>query len=233
MTYKALVTGGTRGIGLAIAKRFLSDGLEVIITGRNNKNPLKGSSFIKVDFENDEKLPEFLDFLDKCNVDILVNNAGINVIDPFVEIKEEDFIKIDKVNLKVPFLISQRVIPHMKKNGWGRIVNITSIFSHITKEHRASYSASKFGLNGMSAAMAVEYASQGILVNSVGPGFIETDMTRNILGEEGMITLQDSIPMKRMGQPSEIAPLVSFLVSEENTYLTGQNIIIDGGYSRV
>ena len=155
------------------------------------------------------------------------------MIDPFVEIKEEDFIKIDKVNLKVPFLISQRVIPHMKKNGWGRIVNITSIFSHITKEHRASYSASKFGLNGMSAAMAVEYASQGILVNSVGPGFIETDMTRNILGEEGMITLQDSIPMKRMGQPSEIAPLVSFLVSEENTYLTGQNIIIDGGYSRV
>jgi len=201
MSRKALVTGGTRGIGLAIVERFIRDGLDVIATGRAKGSDLpKKCSFVKVDFDKD--ISSFLDFLEKENIDILINNAGINKIDRFTEIKEEDFIRIDKINLRIPFLLSQKVLPHMASTGWGRIINITSIFSNITKEFRASYSA-------------------------------ETDMTREILGKKQMNDLSKAIPIRRLGKPFEVAALVSWLSSEENTYLTGQNIIIDGGYSRV
>jgi 3-oxoacyl-[acyl-carrier protein] reductase len=121
----------------------------------------------------------------------------------------------------------------MKRNRWGRIVNISSIFGNISKEFRASYSASKFGLDGMTAALSAEVSEFNILANCIGPGFIDTEMTRNVLGEKGMMELKDRIPMKRLGQPEEIAALVSWLVSDENTYLTAQNIMIDGGFTRV
>ena len=121
----------------------------------------------------------------------------------------------------------------MKTCQWGRIVNITSIFGNISKEYRASYSSSKFGLDGMTAALSAEVSEFGILANSVGPGFIDTDLTRTVLGQEGIKILEKRIPMKRLGQANEIASLVSWLASEDNTYLTGQNLIIDGGFSRV
>jgi 3-oxoacyl-[acyl-carrier protein] reductase len=121
----------------------------------------------------------------------------------------------------------------MKKNSWGRIVNITSIWGEITKEYRAAYSSSKFGLDGMTVALAAEVASMGILANSVAPGFIDTDLTRKILGEKGIQEIQSTIPIKRLGKPSEVAAFVSWLVSDENTYISGQNIMIDGGFSRV
>jgi len=112
-------------------------------------------------------------------------------------------------------------------------VNITSIFGHITKEYRAPYSTSKFGLDGMTAALSAEVAEFGILANCVGPGFIDTELTRTVLGEKGMNELRKRIPIKRLGKPEEVAKLVLWLVSAENTYLTGQNIMIDGGFSRV
>ena len=121
----------------------------------------------------------------------------------------------------------------MKKKGWGRIVNMTSIFGNITKEYRAPYSTSKFGLDGMTAALAAEVAEMGILANSVGPGFIDTELTRNVLGKKGIEELRDRIPIKRLGQANEIASLVSWLVSNENSYMSGQNLMIDGGFSRV
>ena len=121
----------------------------------------------------------------------------------------------------------------MKENCWGRIVNITSIWGNITKEYRASYSSSKFGLDGMTVALASELSEMGILANSVGPGFIDTDLTRTILGEEGIEEVLGQIPIKRLGQVNEIASLVSWLVSNENTYISGQNIMIDGGFTRV
>ena len=138
-----------------------------------------------------------------------------------------------RVNLRTPFQLCQAVIPNMKNNNWGRIVNLTSIFGNITKEYRASYSSSKFGLDGMTAALSAEVSEFGILANSVGPGFIDTDLTRNVLGDKGIAKIQKSIPMKRLGRVDEIASLVSWLVSEENTYISGQNLMIDGGFSRV
>ena len=232
--YKAVVTGATRGIGFAIAERLVKDGYDVIAagTGREPCGPT-GSTYNQVDFLDNSSVLDFVDYLKKKNIDILVNNAGINKIGEFASIDIEDFDRILRVNLRTPFQLSQAVIPYMKKNNWGRIVNLTSIFGNITKEYRAAYSSSKFGLDGMTAALSAEVSEFGILANSVGPGFIDTELTRNVLGESGISELKERIPMKRLGETTEIASLVSWLVSKENTYMTGQNIMIDGGFSRV
>jgi NAD(P)-dependent dehydrogenase (short-subunit alcohol dehydrogenase family) len=232
--YCAVVTGATRGIGRAIAERLLQDGLEVIVTGtrKDAEYPI-GSDYYQVDFSNDTTTKAFVKYLKQKPIDILINNAGINKIDEFESIDIDEFERIQKVNLNAPFLLCQAVIPHMKKNSWGRIVNITSIWGEITKEYRAAYSSSKFGLDGMTVALAAEVASMGILANSVAPGFIDSDLTRKILGEKGIQEIQSTIPIKRLGNSSEVAAFVSWLVSEENTYISGQNIMIDGGFSRV
>ena len=232
--YCAVVTGATRGIGYAIAERLLKDGLEVVVTGTaKESNFPDGAEYYQVDFLNDEEVLGFTTYLKGRNIDILVNNAGINKIGEFANIAIDDFDRILRVNLRTPFQLCQAVIPNMKQNSWGRIVNLTSIFGNITKEYRAPYSSSKFGLDGMTAALAAEVSEFGILANSVGPGFIDTDMTRNVLGEDGIKELQMRIPMKRLGQVNEIANLVSWLVSEDNTYMSGQNLMIDGGFTRV
>ncbi len=233
-SHRAVVTGATRGIGFATAERLLKNGMDVIVTGTSqDANYPEGATYHQVDFLDDKSLVEFIGFLKQQDIDILVNNAGINKIGEFASIDIDDFDQILRVNLRTPFLLCQAVLPYMKKNGWGRIVNLTSIFGNITKEFRAPYSSSKFGLDGMTAALSAEVSEFGILANSVGPGFIDTDLTRKILGHQGMIELKDKIPMKRLGKTDEIASLVSWLVSEENTYMTGQNLMIDGGFSRV
>mgnify|MGYP000085336109 CR=1 FL=1 len=232
--YCALVTGATRGIGFAIAERLLLDGMDVIVTGttKEAEYPI-GADYYPVDFLDDSSVLSFIESLKQKPIDILINNAGINKIDEFQSIEIADFNKIHKVNLKIPFLLCQAVIPYMKKNKWGRIVNITSIWSNVTKEYRASYSSSKFGLDGMTVALAAEVASMGILANSVGPGFIDTELTRKVLGSQGIKDIKNTIPIKRLGTPNEVASFISWLVSNENTYISGQNIMIDGGFSRV
>jgi 3-oxoacyl-[acyl-carrier protein] reductase len=234
MKYRAVVTGATRGIGYAIAERLLKDGLEVIVTGtkKNGKYPA-GSSYYQVDFLDEDSTNKFINFLKKQQINILVNNAGINKISEFSSIDIDDFDRILRINLRAPFQICQAVIPYMEKIKWGRIVNLTSVFGNISKEYRAAYSSSKFGLDGMTVALAAEVSEKGILANSVGPGIIDTDMTRGVLGYSGIAKLKGQIPMKRLGQVSEIASLVSWLVSNENTYMTGQNLMIDGGFTRV
>ena len=234
MKYRAVVTGATRGIGYAIAERLLKDGLEVIVTGtkKNGKYPA-GSSYYQVDFLDEDSTNKFINFLKKQQINILVNNAGINKISEFSSIDINDFDRILRINLRAPFQICQAVIPYMEKIKWGRIVNLTSVFGNISKEYRAAYSSSKFGLDGMTVALAAEVSEKGILANSVGPGVIDTDMTREVLGDSGINKLKGQIPMKRLGQVSEIASLVSWLVSNENTYMTGQNLMIDGGFTRV
>ena len=119
----------------------------------------------------------------------------------------------------------------MKKNKYGRIVNIASIFGVISREKRAAYSSTKSGLIGLTKATAHDLAKDNILVNSISPGFINTELTKNILGEKSMKEISSSIPLKRLGDPDEIAKLVLFLTSDQNTYITGENIIIDGGYT--
>lgn len=231
---KAVVTGSSRGIGFAIASKLLEDGIEVISTGTNSESTApEGTRYRQVNFLDDNSFNDFLNFVKGENIDILINNAGINRINKFSEITTNDFDDIIKVNLRSPFLLCQAVIKNMESNGWGRIVNLTSIFGKISKEQRASYSSSKFGLDGMTIALSAELSKFGILANSVGPGFIQTDMTENILGKSGIKEIEKQIPISRLGTVEEVANLVSWLVSDSNSYLTGQNLIIDGGFSRV
>ena len=233
--HRALVTGGTRGIGAAIASRLYQEGAEVLITGRHplgNHDPR--FTYHAVDLSQSELVEAFGHQISRHGgIDILINNAGINKIEPFEDISLSDFEEIQQVNVTAPFLLIRVLLPGMRKKGWGRIVNITSIFGVISKELRASYSASKFALDGMTAALAAEVASQEILANCVAPGFIETDLTQSILGAQGIKEVSTQIPARRLGRPDEVAALVAWLAGPENTYVTGQTLVIDGGFSRV
>lgn len=229
-----MVTGGTRGIGAAIASRLVAEGAAVTVTGTSSAGGSPdGTDFYPVDFEDIEATERFTHRVGLSEFDILVNNAGINKIAPFVEILPEDFDRIQLVNVRAPFLLCQAVIPHMQKQGWGRIVNVSSIFGKISKEHRASYSTSKFAIDGMTAALAAEVAKYGILANCVAPGFIDTELTRNVLGANGINELTGQVPARRLGKAEEIASLVYWLCSSENSYISGQNLVIDGGFVRV
>ncbi|EQC45821.1 oxidoreductase, short chain dehydrogenase/reductase family protein [Bacteriovorax sp. BSW11_IV] len=234
------VTGGTRGIGAEIVKSFLNAGATVHTNGRNqveinelNEKAADNLFYHCVDFQNNEQFATFLETIKNLNIDILINNAGINKVSLAHEIATEDFDNIQLINVKRPFELVKAVIPHMRENNWGRIVNITSIFGHVTRSKRLSYTTSKFAIKGMTKTLAVDYAADNVLVNSVGPGFIDTELTRTILSQAEIDELVSSVPAKRLGKPEEVANLVLFLGSNMNTFITGQNILIDGGFTCV
>ena len=234
MKKRALVTGASRGIGYEIAKVFSNSGIEVYGT-RTKINGVNDavSQWLTADFGDQSELVKCIEDVEKISPDILVNCAGINVIDPFVKIKPNEFLRIHQENVFAPLMLCKAVIPFMKEKGWGRIVNVSSIWGKVGKECRASYMASKFALDGITLALAAEHSKDGILANCVAPGFIETDLTRSVLGDHGMKAVAKTVPIKRLGQPKEIAEFIFYLGSEANTYITGQNIAIDGGFSRV
>ena len=232
---KAFVTGASRGIGHAIARAFQGEGAYVIgtHTGTNKEVADICQEWVVSDFSDIQSIKDCADYVRSAEPDILVNNAGVNKIAPFVDIKPDDFLSIQQVNVFAPFLLCQAAVPAMKKKKEGRIVNISSIWGKISKEYRASYSTSKFALDGLTLALAAEHSVDGIIANSISPGFIDTELTRRVLGEEGMQNLALSVPARRVGNVEEIARFVLWLSSEENTYISGQNIAIDGGFSRV
>lgn len=232
---KVFVSGASRGIGRAIAQAFRKEGAWVIgtRTGRNTKTDDVCQDWISADFLDLEQIRACAERVRDAEPDVLVNNAGINKIAPFVDITPDDFMSIQQVNVFAPFLLCQAAIPAMVRKGWGRIVNVSSIWGKVSKEYRAAYSTSKFALDGMTLALAAEHTANGIIANCVAPGFIDTELTRQVLGEKGMQALASTVPAHRVGQVDEIARLVLWLASEENTYLAGQNIAIDGGFSRV
>lgn len=232
--HRALITGGTRGIGFAIAARLLAGGAAVTVTGtRPDGTVPPGCTYRAVDFTDRAAMDSFVEQVTQLGFDILVNNAGINKIALFEEIDPDDFDRIQEVNVRAAFRLCQAVLPGMRQKKWGRIINICSVWGKISKEMRGSYSASKFALDGMTAALAAEVATDGILANCVSPGFIDTELTRTVLGETGIEELIARVPIQRLGKPEEIAAFVAWLAGPENTYISGQNIAIDGGFSRV
>lgn len=231
---KVFVTGASRGIGQSVARAFRSEGAWVIgtCTAAGNEND-DCQQWVSADFSDVAQIQRCARALREAAPDVLVNNVGINKIAPFAEIDPADFLAIQQVNVYAPFLLCQAAVPAMKKNCWGRIVNVSSVWGKISKEYRASYSTSKFAIDGMTLALAAEHAADGILANSVAPGIIDTELTRRVLGDAGIAALVAKIPAARLGRATEIARLILWLCSDENSYLTGQNIAIDGGFSRV
>ena len=228
------VSGATRGIGASIAAIFIENGATVYgsatqISTVENRG-LAG--VFPADFANREDIENCAEHIRSIRPDILVNNAGINNPSSFEQIDHEEFLKIQQVNVFAPMALCQAAIPSMVHSGWGRIVNISSAWSKKGKEQRAPYSASKFAIDGLTLSLAIEYAKSGILANCVAPGFVDTEMTRRILGDVGIEKILQNVPIGRLAQPEEIAQVVLWLASPQNTYITGQNICVDGGFTR-
>lgn len=217
--HTALVTGGSRGIGAAIAEALAGAGVSVLTPER-----------AALDLSDSASIRQWLAAQDG-GIDIVVNNAGINVLDDLESVTPENWAQMVQVNLTAPLQIIQGVAAGMKERRWGRIVNISSIFGVVTKERRGAYSMVKSGLNGLTRTAAVELAPFGILVNSVCPGYVATDMTRQNNPPDVIKQIEATIPAGRLAEPAEIARFVSWLCSEENTYLTGQTLLVDGGFT--
>ena len=235
-----IITGGTGGIGTATVQAFHDTGANILLTGTKNtidKNfdyliNQKNIDYCQLDLSSEDSLESFTQVLKEIgNIDVLINNAGVNKIDKINKVTSEDWDWINKVNLKGPFTLMRLISEKMKKKKSGKIINISSIFSVVSKVKRSVYSASKWGLVGLTKAVALELAPFNIQVNAVSPGFVDTKLTRRIIGEKNLIQLEKSIPQGRLANPKEIASVILFLSSENNTYLTGQNIIVDGGYT--
>jgi len=215
----ALITGASRGIGATIATQLERDGYKVITPSR-----------AEMDLASSSSINQYLANLDE-EVDILVNNAGINQISALDDLELTNVTNTLQVNLLAAFQLAQFLSKGMKQRRYGRIVNISSHWSVVTRSGRTSYSMSKTAINGMTRSMAVELAPFNVLVNAVAPGYVLTDLTRQNNSPEEIERISQTIPMKRLAAPEEIANLVAFICSEKNTYLTGQTIVADGGYT--
>ena len=237
----AIITGGSRGIGKEIAKKFAKENYNLVInyvSEKTNTEELKkefealGAEvlFIKTNvtsYEECEKMAK--DAINKFGkIDVLVNNAGVTKDSLLLRMKEEDFDTVINVNLKGTFNVTKACIPYMMKKKSGKIVNISSVVGISGNSGQANYAASKAGIIGFTKSVAKELASRNILANCVAPGYIATDMT-NGLSDAVKESINNQIPLKRVGMPEEVAKAVYFLAGEENSYITGQVINVDGG----
>ncbi|OPF51477.1 3-oxoacyl-[acyl-carrier-protein] reductase [Clostridium baratii] len=237
----AIVTGASRGIGRAIARKLASLGANIVLNYRSNDEEA-----LKV---KEELLSYGVDvFLYKCDisdfnaveemikaskekfgkVDIMINNAGITKDTLLLRMKEEDFDKVIDVNLKGVFNCLKAITPVMVRQKFGKIVNLSSVVGLVGNAGQVNYAASKAGVIGMTKSLAKEVGSRGITVNAVAPGFIDTDMTE-VLGEKFKEEAKKSIPLKRLGKPEDVAGAVAYLVGNEASYITGQVLNVDGG----
>lgn len=230
----AIVTGASRGIGRAIAERLLAQGAEVVGTSTKADGDLpKGCRHEAVRLDDQASVASFCKTVEKLAPHILVNNAGVANPQTVETIGDDEFRRVHEINLVAPMAICRTALPGMKRHGWGRIVNISSIWGPLSRVARGTYASAKAGLDGLSGCLAAEVASHGILVNCVAPGFTETEMIKSIFPPDKLAALAQTVPMKRLAQPVEIAKMVVWLASPENGYVTGQNVMVDGGLSRV
>jgi len=212
-----LLTGGSRGIGKAIYDELINE-FNVIAPSR-----------VELDLSDLNSIDKY--FKSSANIDILINNAGINIIKEIENILDEDVNEVNTVNLVAPLKLIQNCVKNMKINKFGKIVNISSIWGIRSKEKRTLYSATKFGIIGQTKALSRELGKYNILINAICPGFTATDLTMESLSKDELINIESEIPLGRLASSAEIAKSVKFLISDENTYITGQTLIIDGGFT--
>ncbi|WP_433560897.1 3-oxoacyl-ACP reductase FabG1 [Nocardia sp. CA-151230] len=225
-----LVTGGNRGIGLAVAQRLLADGHKVAVTHRGSGVP-EGLFGVKCDVTDSESVDRAFSEVEAHQgpVEVVVANAGIvdNVL--FMRMSEESFSKVIDANLTGAWRVAQRANRNMLKNRFGRIVFLGSVVGQMGSPAQVSYAASKSGLVGMARAITREVGKRNITANVVAPGLIDTDMTREDMTEEMRKSVLDFIPAGRMGQVEDVAAAISFLVSDDASYISGAIIPVDGG----
>lgn len=218
MTKRIFVTGGSRGIGEAIVRQFQAAGHDVIAPTRQ-----------EIDLASVSSIQDYLS-AKGLQVDVLVNNAAENTIAEISDIDLSTWNRMLTINLTAPLILMKAAREHMADKGWGRIVSISSVYSHVSRAGRAAYSTCKAGLDALTRAAAIEFAPHGILVNTVCPGFVETDLTFKNNSPAQLEAIMRQIPLSKMCTPETVAEFVFFLGSEQNTYITGQSLPIDGGF---
>jgi 3-oxoacyl-[acyl-carrier protein] reductase len=237
----ALVTGGGRGIGRALAVRLAEEGANLAISYRSNDaaageaaEKVRGAGVEIELFKGDVSSPEDVEALFNGvsdtfgRVDILVNNAGITRDNLLMRMKEEEFDDVLRTNLKGTYLCTRAALRPMVRARWGRIVNVSSVVGLVGNAGQANYAASKAGIIGFTKSVAREVAQRGITVNAVAPGYVETELTGS-LPEKVKEQIREQVPAGRFGEPEEVAEVIAFLVGEEAGYVTGQTIAVDGG----
>jgi len=238
----ALITGGGSGIGLAIAEKFVSNGITTVIVGRDQQKLAAAAEKlgplchpVSADLNDLAAIPALVQKIIDAygRIDILVNNAGINMKKEFTEVTDEDFDRILHTNLKAVFSLSREVVKTMLPLGKGNIINISSMASQYGIPKVIAYTASKSAIEGMTKAMAVELSPMGILVNCIAPGFIATDMSAKALNgdAERKQKVFSRTPLGRLGDPADIGDAALFLASDQAKYLTGVVLPVDGGNS--
>jgi 3-oxoacyl-[acyl-carrier protein] reductase len=236
----AFVTGASRGIGRAIALALGKAGARIVVASNEPENNEKVAAEIReaggeavtvyLDLTSPDSVKEaFGTALEQFgHIDILVNNAGVTKDGLAIRMKQGDWDLVLNINLRGAFLAAQQALPGMMKERWGRIINIASVVGQSGNPGQANYVASKAGIIGLTKALAQEVASRNITVNAIAPGFIETDMTAKLTAEQrdGMLA---KVPLKRGGQPEDVAAAVKFLASDDAAYITGHVLAVNGG----
>jgi 3-oxoacyl-[acyl-carrier protein] reductase len=239
----ALVTGGSRGIGRSIVKALAAEGAKVAFVYRGNQQAAESlvqevqaasgtAKAYQCDVTKTEDAQKVAEAVEKDlgSVNILVNNAGIIHDDLFVRLEPEKWNAVIQTNLGGTYNFCRAVAYSMMKARKGRIINISSVAAEHTNPGQTNYAASKGAINAFTRALAVELASRGVTVNAIAPGFIETDMSEAVRNKAGDL-IKKMIPMRRLGQPDDIAKAAVFLASDDASYLTGQVLTVDGGLS--
>lgn len=230
-----LVTGASKGIGRVIAQELKSARHKVFVSARNEQalKELKPAGYLLCDLANEYELAKLGDFIAENKIDVLINNAGEYIYSEIEKTKVNKLNHIIAVNLKAPIYLTSRAVPYMKEKGYGRIINIGSISGVMGEANASLYSATKSGLIGFSKATALELAQFGITVNTINPGWVETELGKDSI-EQSEFTKEeiiDCIPQKRFVEPKEIAGMIKYLISDDAKGVTGQSINLCAGLS--